>query len=69
MQPPTNEVVESLPSIVMTSGDDWDPTVQDNNITNVKEWCNSIKEESDGLIAPPNPFGEHLKQPVVSTSA
>jgi hypothetical protein len=55
MQPPTDEEVENLPSIIMTSGDDWDQTVLDNKITDVKEWYNSVKEES-------NRFDDHTLQ-------
>ncbi len=57
MQPHTEHEWNTLPQVILTSGDDWDPTVLDNNLSGQPDWYNTVKDLQDGLIS--TPFDEH----------
>ena len=57
MVPNTKDEFESLPHILLTSGDEWDPKVLDLTLTGTEDWYNTIKELDDGLIS--TPFDQH----------
>ena len=50
MQLNTKKEFEDLPHVIMTSGDEWDPKVLDNTITDKPDWYNNLKHIKDGLI-------------------
>ena len=56
MQPHTQTEWDTLPHVIFTSGDDWDPTILDHNLSGQPDWCDTLKEVTDGLI--PTPFDE-----------
>ena len=57
MQPHTKAEWDSLPHVLFTSGDDWNPTILDHTLSSQPDWCNTLKELTDGLIQ--TPFDEH----------
>ena len=56
MTPPTDEQMETLPHVILTSGAKWDPRVLDHLLTDKEQWYNEIRSESDDV--PPGPFDE-----------
>ena len=57
MVPNTKSEQETLPHIVLTSGEPWDPRVLDHTLTNKEDWYSTLHEYDQGLI--PTPFDEY----------
>ena len=57
MTPNTDEEARTLPHIILTSGDKWDPRVLDHMLSDQPDWYNTLKELEDGLIS--SPFHEY----------
>ena len=57
MSPHTDQEWDELPHVILTSGDQWDPRVLDNTITDKDDWYNTLKQYDDGLIS--TPFDEY----------
>jgi len=53
LRPFTDEEWETLPHVVMTSDEDWDPSVLDNKITDDEEWYNAQEKASETTRASP----------------
>ena len=53
MYPPTDEELATLPQVLLTSGDQWNPKVLDNKITDTDDWVNKLKDLDDGMIVSP----------------
>ena len=66
MTPNTDQEYRDLPHVILTSGDEWNPTVIDNTITDTDDWYNTIKELSDGLIHSPfDQFGRYRRRETI----
>ena len=66
MHPNTDKEWKELPHIILTSGDEWDPTVLDNVISDKEDWYNTLKDLDKGLIKTPfDQYGNYRhRQPV-----
>ena len=63
MSPNSDKEYEELPHVVLTSSEDWDPTVLDNIITDKDDWYNTIKDLDDGILVTPfDEFGNYKKR-------
>lgn len=49
MQPNTKKEWEELPHVIFTSGEEWDPTIIDNTISDQEDWYVNIIEKGDEL--------------------
>lgn len=70
MQPNSDTEWEELPHVILTCGNEWNPTVLDNTISDKDDWYDTIRELDDGLIKTPfDQFGNylhrHVPEPVV----
>ena len=43
MEPNTDDEWKSLPHVILTSGDPWDPRALDNNLTDHEDWFSKVK--------------------------
>ena len=60
MEPHTREEWNTLPHIILTSGDVWDPSVVDETLTDKDDWYNTVKDLDDGRIQTPfDEFGNY----------
>ncbi len=60
MEPNSEEEYESLPHVMLTAGDDWNPTVLDNIISDKEDWYNDVKKAEDGKYDSPfDQFGNY----------
>ena len=57
MTPPTDHEYDTLPHVILTSGDKWDPRVLDYSLTERGDWYNQIQRDSD--FVPPTAFTDH----------
>jgi len=57
MAPNTDDEWETLPHVLLTSGDPWDPKVLDLKLSDQPDWYNTIKELEDGIVM--TPFDEY----------
>ncbi len=57
MQPNTKEEYDTLPHIILTGAEPWDPSVLDNIISNRDDWQSTMGTLDEGMI--PQPFDEH----------
>jgi hypothetical protein len=49
--------METLPHVIWTSDEEWDPTVLDHEITDNEMWCDAISDLQEGLMH--HPFDEY----------
>jgi len=56
MHPNTDEECKTLPHIILTSGDTWDPKVLDSVLSDKDDWCNAVKDLDEGNLD--SPFDE-----------
>ena len=60
MRPYTDDEWDTLPHVIWTSDEDWDPSILDNVITNDERWYDAISDLDDGLIHSPfDEFGNY----------
>lgn len=65
MQPNTDSEFADLPHVIFTSGDEWNPTILDNTLTDKDDWYNTIKDIQDGLLDTPfDEYGNYRKRTV-----
>ena len=68
MVPNTDDEWDTLPHIILTSGDDWNTTVLDNTLTDREDWYNTVKDIHDGLIDTPfDEYGEYRHRQPTTT--
>lgn len=53
MVPNTDEEMRTLPHVILTAGNEWDPSVLDNMLTDQEDWYNMLKKDDDGIIKTP----------------
>ena len=62
MEPPSDDDMNTLPVVILTSDGRWDPRVLDNVISDNDEWHQDIKPMDDGLVQSDwDAFGEYKK--------
>ena len=63
MRPNTQHEWDTLPHVALTSGEEWDPKVLDNVISNLEDWYSHVAREDDGLILSPfDEFGNYKER-------
>ena len=61
MQPHTNDEWNTLPHLIFTGGNEWNPRVLDNVISDQPDWYDKLKLLEDGLIKTPfDEFGNYI---------
>jgi len=65
MRPNTSNEWEQLPHVILTSGDEWNPTLIDNILTDKDDWYNTLESWDQGLIKSPfDQFGNYKQREV-----
>ena len=60
IRPYTNKEWDSLPKVIMTSDNHWNPKVMDNIISNKQDWYDAISDIAHRIINSPfDEFGEY----------
>ena len=63
MVPNTDHEFQTLPHVILTSEQDWDPKILDNVISDQDDWYNVIQDWDNGLIKTPfDEFGNYRKR-------
>jgi hypothetical protein len=57
MRPYTDDEWETLPHVIWTSDEEWDPTVLDHEITDNETWYDAVSDLQEGLMH--RPFDEY----------
>jgi hypothetical protein len=70
MKPPTDEELRTLPHIIMTSGDKWDPSQLDLTLSDKEDWYNTICKLNEGILVTPfDEFGNYKnREPIIGSS-
>ena len=67
MCPNTDAEWEELPHVILTSGDEWDPSVLDHVLTDQEDWYDTLKEWDDDLLVTPfDQFGNYRGRTVLA---
>ncbi len=53
MRPNTDKEFEELPHVILTCGDEWDPSVLDHTLTDKDDWFDALKKHNEGLVKTP----------------
>ena len=53
MQPYSPTECDELPHVILTTGDEWDPTILDHTLTDRDDWYNTLTAVGNGLIQTP----------------
>lgn len=63
MYPNSRKEWDTLPHVILTSGDDWNPKVIDHDLTNDSEWINVLKDLDEGSMNSPfDEYGNYRKR-------
>ena len=65
IRPYTDKEWETLPHVIWTSDEEWDPTVLDHTIKDDEEWYDATTDMQEGIIQSPfDEFGNYRKREV-----
>ncbi len=67
MRPNTQEEWDTLPHVILTSGEEWEPVVLDNSISHTEDWYSKVHEEDDEPEDTPfDELGNYKKRQVIT---
>ena len=67
MRPYTDEEAATIPAVILTSSDNWDPSVFDFSLTDKSDWIETIGDLKDGTWESPfDEFGKYKEREPIS---